>query len=254
MIGKILVIIADNWVFINSFFIDILYSIEIKVQGGEKLKKKDWYMVISNHQTWVDIVILQKIFHGKIPVLKFFLKKELIWVPILGLAWWALDFPFMKRYTKEQITANPKLKGKDIEITRKACEKFRTDPIAIMTFPEGTRFTGEKHEKQKSPYKHLLKPKAGGLSFTISSMGDQIHRLINVTIVYPEGIKPIWDFMCGRVGKINVFIESILIPEKFIGMNPEDKLHQNEFNTWLNALWHTKDALIDSDLKGKKNR
>lgn len=246
--GIILIKVANNWVFVNSFLIQILYPIEWSVQGADKLKKNDWYLVISNHQSWVDIVILQKVLYGKIPYIKFFLKKELIWVPILGLAWWALDFPFMKRYSKEEVEKNPKLKGKDIEITRKACEKFKTDPIAIMTFPEGTRFTKEKYEKQNPPYKHLLKPKAGGLSFTLSAMGDQIHRLINMTIVYPEGVKPIWDFICGKVKKIDVFVESIPIPDEFINMDPEDKNKQGKFNDWLNGLWRAKDKVIDSRL------
>ena len=101
--GKILVRVANNWVFINSMFIHYCFPVKWKVTGLEKLKKNDWYLVISNHQSWVDIIIIQKVLYGRIPYIKFFLKKELIWVPIMGLAWWALDFPFMKRHTKEEI-------------------------------------------------------------------------------------------------------------------------------------------------------
>ncbi len=67
------------------------------MQGVDSLHQRGWYLVSSNHQSWVDILVLQRIFHGRIPFLKFFLKQELIWVPVIGLAWWALDFPFMKR-------------------------------------------------------------------------------------------------------------------------------------------------------------
>ena len=246
--GKVLVRVANNWVFVNSYLVQLFYPIEWKITGVEKLKKDDWYLVISNHQSWVDIVILQKVLYGKIPYIKFFLKKELIWVPIMGLAWWALDFPFMKRFTKQEIEKNPQLKGKDIEITRKACEKFKTNYIAVMTFPEGTRITKEKHDRQKSPYKHLLKAKAGGLSFTISAMGDKFHRLLNVTIVYPDGVRTMWDFLCGQVRKVDVFVETLPIPEKFANSDLDDKIFQKEFNEWLNALWLKKDKLIDSDL------
>jgi 1-acyl-sn-glycerol-3-phosphate acyltransferase len=249
--GKILIRVANNWVFINSYFIHFFFPTEWEVTGLEKLKKKDWYLIISNHQSWVDILILQKVLYGRIPYIKFFLKKELIWVPIMGLAWWALDFPFMKRFTKEQVEKNPKLKGKDIEITRKACEKFKTDYVAVMTFPEGTRITKEKHDKQKSPYKHLLKPKAGGLSFTISAMGDKFHRLLNVTIVYPDGVRSMWDFLCGKVRKVDVFIETLPIPEKFAKADLEDKNFQKEFVEWLNAMWVSKDKVIDSALSNK---
>ncbi len=249
--GKILVRVANNWVFLNSFVIHHTFPIEWNIQGTEKLKKNDWYLVISNHQSWVDIVILQKVLYGRIPYIKFFLKKELIRVPIMGLAWWALDFPFMKRYTKEEVEKNPSLKGKDIEITRKACEKFKTDYVTVMTFPEGTRFTREKHNSQQSPYKHLLKPKAGGLSFTISAMGDKIHKLLNMTIVYPEGSGTMWDFLCGRIRKVDVFVETMLIPEKFINVDLDNERFQSEFKDWLNGLWKIKDELIESHLDKK---
>lgn len=249
--GKILIRVANNWVFVNSYFIHFFFPIEWKITGVEKLKKKDWYLVVSNHQSWVDILIIQKVLYGRIPYIKFFLKKELIWVPIMGLAWWALDFPFMKRFTKEEIEKNPKLKGKDIEITRKACEKFKTDYVAVMTFPEGTRFTEEKHDRQNSPFKHLLKPKAGGLSFTISAMGDRFHRLLNITIVYPDGVITMWDFLCGKLRKVDVFIDTIPIPENFAKADLEDKKFQNEFNEWLNGMWLKKDKLIETNLSTK---
>jgi len=249
--GKILIRVANNWVFVNSYFIHFFYPIEWKVTGVEKLNQNDWYLVISNHQTWVDILVLQKVLYGRIPYIKFFLKKELIWVPVMGLAWWALDFPFMKRFTKEEVQKNPNLKGKDIEITRKACEKFKTDYVTVMTFPEGTRITKEKHDRQKSPYKHLLKPKAGGLSFTISAMGDKFHRMLNVTIVYPDGVMSMWDFLCGKVRKIDVFVETIAIPENFARADLEDKKFQSVFLDWLNGLWLKKDKLIESNLSKK---
>jgi len=246
--GRILIRVANNWVFFNSAFVHFFYPIEWKITGVEKLKKKDWYLIVSNHQSWVDILIIQKVLHGKIPYIKFFLKKELIWVPIMGLAWWALDFPFMKRFTKEEIEKNPELKGKDIEITRKACEKFKSDYVAVMTFPEGTRITRDKHEKQNSPYRHLLKPKAGGLFFTISAMGDKFHRLLNITIVYPDGAGSMWDFLCGRIKKIDVFVETLPIPDQFSNADIENRKLQSEFNNWLNSMWEKKDKLIEKNL------
>ena len=244
----VLVRVANNWVLVNSKLIHIFFPIEWNVKGLEKLKKNDWYLVISNHQSWVDIIIIQKVLYGRIPYIKFFLKKELIWVPIMGPAWWALDFPFMKRHTKEEIAKNPSLKGKDIEITRKACEKFKTNPVTIMTFPEGTRFSKEKHDKQKSPYKHLLKPKAGGVSFTISAMGEHLHKLLNVTIVYPDGAGTMWDFFCRKVRKVDVFVEIVPIPADYVKADIDDPKFQKTFSSWLNDIWKKKDRLIESHL------
>ncbi|PKL37623.1 MAG: acyltransferase [Spirochaetae bacterium HGW-Spirochaetae-1] len=254
ILNKILIRVANNWVLINSLFIHYCFNIKWNITGLEKLKKKDWYLVISNHQSWVDIIIIQKILYGRIPYIKFFLKKELIWVPIMGPAWWALDFPFMKRYTKEQVARNPKLKGKDIEITRKACEKFKTEPVAIMTFPEGTRFTPEKHDMQNSPYEHLLKAKAGGVSFTISSMGEHLHKLLNITIIYPEGPKSLWDFLCRKIRSVDIVVETVDIPEHFVKANIEDPAFQKEFTGWLNEIWSKKDQLIHRITEEKKSR
>lgn len=216
-----------------------------EVTGIDNLSKKSWYLVIANHQSWTDIVVLQKVLTGKIPFLKFFLKKELIWVPVLGLAWWALDFPFMRRYTQSFLIKHPHLKGKDIEITKKACAKFKDMPVSIMNFVEGTRYTTQKHEQQESPFKNLLKPKSGGIGFVLSTMGDIITSILDVTIVYPEGNMSFWDFLCGRVHTIKVHVEEIEITDKFKGDYVDDPFFKNSFQQWLNSLWQEKDIRIE---------
>ena len=181
--SRILNAIAENWIGINGLNQKLTSHTRWDIQGTEALKRSDWYLVLSNHQSWVDILVLQRIFNRKIPFLKFFIKKELFWFPILGQAWWALDFPFIKRYSRDFLLKNPHLKGKDLEITRNACKKFKKIPVSIMNFVEGTRFTSEKHSRQNAPYRHLLRPKAGGIAFVLGAMGDQIHRILDVTIV-----------------------------------------------------------------------
>jgi len=90
--------IATVWIGNNNFFVRLLNRIEWHVEGDEGLERDQWYLVTCNHQSWADIMVVQNILNSRIPLMKFFLKKELIWVPLLGIAWWALDFPFMKRY------------------------------------------------------------------------------------------------------------------------------------------------------------
>lgn len=241
---------ATAWIGVNKYNQRLVANTHFKVTGDKDLSNKDWYLLISNHQSWVDILVLQRVFNRKIPFLKFFLKKELIWVPFLGLAWWALDFPFMRRYSKAFIAKHPELRGKDLEATRKACEKFRFKPVSIMNFVEGTRWTKEKSQNQQSPFDNLLLPKAGGMAFVLSTMGDKLHKLLDVTIHYPEGIPSFWDFVCGKVNKINVqirilAIEDLLKSESF-AMNYFDNPEQRErFQLWLTKLWHQK----DQDLK-----
>ena len=236
--------IAGSWIAINNWNIRLTNPASWDVQGIDALNKKGWYMVVANHQSWLDILVLQKIFHGKIPFLKFFLKKELIWVPFLGLAWWALDFPFMKRYTQSFLKKHPHLKGKDLKITQKACEKFKTMPVSVMNFLEGTRFTPEKHRRQQSPFVHLLKPKAGGIAFVLAAMGEQMHQMLNVTIAYPDGVRNFWQFLCGNVREIRVRVESLPIDPKLVGDYFTDKKFRVTFQNHLNVMWAEKDVLL----------
>jgi len=242
---RILIMIAERWIHNNTFLCRKILGIKVNVKGETNLPMKEWYLVISNHQSWSDIVVLQIVFNRKIPLLKFFLKKELIWVPLLGIAWWALDFPFMKRYTAEFLKRYPHLKGKDIEITKKACEKFSTTPVSVMNFVEGTRFTSQKHNRQKAPFKNLLKPKAGGTGFVFTAMGHQLHSILNVTIKYPQGDLNFWNFVCGRINRVDVLIEKIPVTDDLIGDYVSDPEYQKHFQKWLNDIWIEKDKIFD---------
>lgn len=236
---------AQNWVGCNALLTDHLLPTRFDVRGVEKLNIKGQYFIFSNHQTWNDIHVLQKTFYGKAPFFKFFLKQQLIWVPVLGLAWWALDFPFMKRYTKAEIAKNPSLKGKDIETTRKACEKFEGLPVSIFNFLEGTRFTKAKHDRQNSPYRHLLKPKAGGFAFTLAAMGQKLSAMQDVTIVYPQGAKTFWQFLKGEVKNVIVEVRELGIPAEFsTGDYENDAAFRARVQAWVAQLWAEKDLRI----------
>lgn len=235
---------ASNWVAINSGIQNLFTPVEYNVSGLEKLTMNDWYLVLSNHQSWVDILVLQRLLHGKIPFLKFFLKKELIYVPFLGIAWWALDFPFMKRYSQAFLKKNPHLIGSDIKTTRKACEKFKHKPVSVMNFIEGTRFTKAKHEKQKSPFKYLLRPKAGGIAFVLDAMGEHLTKVVNVTIHYPDGIPDFFQFISGKVKNISVSIQTFDVDSKIVGDYFNDKEFKQQFQRWVNQLWLDKDQTI----------
>ena len=240
---------ATAWIGVNNLNQRLLSNTTWHVNGLGQLTPHDWYLIIANHQSWVDILVLQRIFNRRIPFLKFFLKKELIWVPILGLAWWALDFPFMRRYTKAFLAKNPHMKGKDMETTRRACEKFQYKPVSIMNFVEGTRFTKAKHDAQQSPFTHLLKPRAGGVAFVLSAMGDQLHKLIDVTIDYPNGVPSFWDFVSGKVKEIRVEvmvtpIKNIMDGGFFSDTNFSDPEQRERFQQWLNSRWTEKDQLL----------
>jgi 1-acyl-sn-glycerol-3-phosphate acyltransferase len=240
--SRLLNMIAARWIAVNNLNLKIMNAVQWDVRGTEALRAGNWYLVLSNHQSWVDILVLQRIFHRRIPFLKFFIKQELIWMPFLGLAWWALDFPFVKRYSRAVLKRKPHLKGKDLEITRKACRKFKEIPVSIMNFAEGTRFTRSKHRKQKSPYTHLLRPRSGGIAFVLGAMGEQMTSILDVTIVYPQGAVSFWDMLCGRLKKVIVRVREIPVTEKLRGDYFNDDAYRAWFQDWLNRLWLEKDA------------
>ena len=238
--------IAWLWIGFNNLLSDTLHTIDWDVRGAEQLDANSWYLVTCNHQSWTDIPAIQHALNSKIPLLKFFLKQQLIWVPFLGIAWWALDFPFMRRHTKEQKARNPALHGKDIEATRAACEKFRYTPVTVFNFMEGTRFTPQKHAAQKSPYRNLLRPKAGGTAFVLGAMGESIQTMLDVTITYPRGNSGIWDYVSGRTQLIVIDIKTRRIPAHFLGMDYEnDSSKKADFQRWVSELWSEKDERID---------
>ncbi|MEZ4568607.1 MAG: acyltransferase, partial [Desulfobacterales bacterium] len=240
------------WIDSNSFIQRLAVNIRWDVQGLEGFSTDDSYLVISNHRSWTDIFVLQHIFNHRIPFLKFFLKKELMWVPVLGIAWWALDYPFMKRYSRQFVEKHPELKGKDMETTRKFCAKFKNSPVTVLNFLEGTRFNNEKHAKQNSPFAHLLLPKAGGIAVVLGSMGEYLTHIVDVTIVYPENKPPMpfWDFLQGKIPMVAVRIRKIDIPKEFLGKNYEtDEVFRKRFQEWINQLWVEKDETIASVFK-----
>ena len=238
--------IATAWIACNGAWMRLTQRTVWDVKGVDGLAYRGWYLVNANHQSWVDIFVLQRALNRRIPMLKFFLKQELIYVPVIGLAWWALDFPFMKRHGKADLRKNPALRGQDRETTRRACEKFALVPTSVMNFAEGTRFTAQKHKAQSSPYRHLLKPKAGALALALDAMGEKFQSLVDATIVYPDGVPSFWDFLCGRTGRIVLRVRQVPIPPTLgQGDYEADAAFRGVFHRWLAELWEAKDREID---------
>ncbi|MGY6631471.1 MAG: acyltransferase [Wenzhouxiangella sp.] len=249
---RLLMAIAASWIDVNSGMMDRLTDTRVTVHGLPERAMDGHFMVLSNHQSWVDIPVLQKVFNRRLPMLRFFLKSQLIWVPVLGLAWWALDFPFMKRYSRQQIEKNPALAGRDIEATRKACEKFRHIPVSIVNFAEGTRFRASRHQQQNSPFKHLLKARAGGTAFVLDAMGESIDTLIDVTVHYPDGPAELPDLFANRISEVQVHIRTLPIPSELRrGDYQNDPVFRDQFQAWLNQLWQEKDRQLEAMQRGE---
>ncbi|WP_395693924.1 acyltransferase [Piscinibacter sp.] len=237
---RLLNAIANRWVANNNAWIHAVNRSRWDVQGVAGLHRRGWYLVSSNHQSWVDILVLQRCLQGRAPFLKFFIKRELIWVPLVGLVWWALDFPFMKRGRGHGARSS------DLKTTREACEKFKRIPTAVMNFVEGTRFTPAEHEAQGSPDRHLLKPKIGGLGIALATMGEQFESMLDVTIVYPHGTPTFWELLSGRLDAVLVRVQPRDIPAEVLGGDPVgDKAYRQRLTAWIEGLWVEKDEQIE---------
>lgn len=230
---------------INCWIAQISTHGKWNVLGTGTLKKNGWYLMVSNHCSWLDILVLGNIFNRKIPSLKFFMKKELLWqLPLAGLACYVLDYPFMSRHSHEQVKKNPKLKGKDIETTKKACNVLRDYPATLINFLEGTRFTEAKKERQHSPYQYLLKPRAGGVAVVLHELQDVLSGIINVTICYPGKTPSLWEFVCGDFKEIVVRYEVLPITPDLIGHYHEDRNFRTHIQHYFNAVWQRNDEML----------
>jgi len=243
--------IAQSWAWCVVRVFRVLHHTRYEFSGDRDVDRRHSYLLICNHQSWVDIPVLLETFNNQLPFYRFFLKRELIWLPLLGVAFWALEYPFMKRYSKEYLEKHPEKRGEDLKATQKACERMRGIPATIINYPEGTRFTPVKHQRQDSPYRHLLRPKAGGISFALSSLGDQIDSILDVTIHYPDGIPGFWEFLANGVSRIQVHVRRVSIdPELRKGDYQNDPEFRARFQQWMNRLWEEKDQLLE-EMKGQ---
>ena len=237
--------LAESWIGFNSWMMDHMTTLQVDMGCDGVLDREGHYLVLCNHRSWVDILVLQKVFNRRIPFMRFFLKQELFWVPLLGLAWWALDFPFMRRHTKSQLQKRPDLAGRDIAATRRACAKFLGMPVSIMIFPEGTRFTPAKHAQQQSPYADLLKPKSGGMAYALDAMGEGLRQILDVTLHYPNGTPGMADLIADRVKQVRLEVRVREIPQTIrAGDYENDRAFRTEFQSWMNGLWRDKQALL----------
>jgi 1-acyl-sn-glycerol-3-phosphate acyltransferase len=237
------------WTMSNRWMIKRLKLIEPEIHwhGRQHLSPEQWYLVVCNHQTWADILLLQTYLLDDIPPLKFFTKSQLIWLPFIGLAMSVLGFPYVKRVSKEQIKKNPALRNADKNNVLQACEGFKNHPTSILNFAEGTRLTAEKYQRQNGELKHLLNPKPGGITYMLEGMGDELHGLVNATLIYPDGVPTFWDFLQGKCRRVIFDARYCPIPE-LEDKDSGDISYKASVARWVQRLWDEKDALISDYL------
>lgn len=251
---KTVIKITNHWISSNNALIDnILPRKDWRIRLPDDVHVDGKYLLVSNHQSWVDTSIVQYISENRLPLTRFFTKFELIYIPIVGQAFYFLDFPMMRRHSKEAVAKNPALKGQDIAEAKRACALLKDKPFTLLNYLEGTRFTQEKHDKQHSPYQHLLKPRAGGLSLAINALGEEIDGILDMTIVYPDGVPTYSDLWKGNIKRLGVDVRHIEIPKPLFesiqnGGYESDEAVKAQMFEWVEQIWREKDQRISQML------
>lgn len=251
--------VTNRWIHANNALINnILPRKDWRIDLPDNVHSDGKYLLISNHQSWVDTSIVQYISENRLPLTRFFTKFELIFIPVIGQAFYFLDFPMMRRHSKEAIAKNPALKGKDIEEAKRACAMLKNKPFTLLNYIEGTRFTKHKRDEQNSPYTHLLKPRAGGLSLAINALGADIDGILDMTIVYPDGAPTYSDLWKGNIKRLGVDVRYIEMPDDLLVTMQDNDLANDpvtkaKFFDWIATTWQQKDQRITDMLADFEN-
>ncbi len=244
--------IAEVWIMIVVGCFRLSYDTRIEVTGDTDFDRRRSYLLLCNHLSWVDVPVLLWAFELRLPFYRFFLKHSLVWLPLLNIAFWALEYPFIRFRSRSYLERHPEKRGEGLQAARRACKRMRGIPATVVNFPEGALFTPSRHQQQESDYRHLLRPHAGGPSLVISAMGEQLDALLDVTIHYPDGPPSIPDFLLDRVRVVHVHVRRLAIPDELVGGDYQnDPEFRHRFRAWINDLWNSKDALIE-DLKKRE--
>jgi 1-acyl-sn-glycerol-3-phosphate acyltransferase len=208
---------------LDTFWMQHILGIELVIKGKTNTHQSP--VVMCNHQSWFDIPLVQHVITGNGPIIKFLVKREIVWIPVIGWICLVLNFPRLRR-GKNNGTGES-----DFSIIRKASKGHGNDSGALLIFPEGTRFSEAKKVKQKTLYHHLLKPKAGGLRM-IKQHASADTNLVDITINYHQKNVHIWNCLRADPAKITITIEHYNLKEI------------DDIETWLNNRWLEKDKLL----------
>lgn len=231
------------WVSINHFIFRYLLFAKITIIGAEHVDAKKNYLVIANHQSWLDILMLEEALYRRSGFSRYFIKKNLLHIPLSGWACRILYYPSMHRITKSQLAKNPERRGQDVETTKRACRKLKGIYFKLNNFPEGTRFTEEKYAKQAGKYQYLLEPKTGGIAHALYILQDHLDGILDLTILFAK--KPnVLKFFLGMPCPVTIVVKKLPITPDLIGQYENDQAYRIHIQQFVSSLWQQKEALI----------
>lgn len=138
--NKVMYGLMFSFGWVSVFMICLFNCVDIECLVYGELFKDCWYLIIVNYLSYFDIILFIEFVINCIFVFKFFFKKELIWLLFVGFGVWVFDMLFMYRYICVYLEKYLEKKGKDFEIIKVYCEKFRMVFIMVINFVEGIWF------------------------------------------------------------------------------------------------------------------
>jgi 1-acyl-sn-glycerol-3-phosphate acyltransferase len=235
----------SNWVSTNDWWFRHMLGLRWDLDTNLERDFSRPHLLIANHRSWVDVFLILSQMNGRLTLPRVFMKSSLRWLPLIGSATYIMGFPQVKRYSKELIAKKPHLAGKDLQTTRKACERFKRYPNNLLSFVEGTRFTDKKHQQQQSPYQTLLKPRARGIAYVLEALPGHFDHIVDFTIYYPQAQHSFWDLLTGRLQQATIRVHTVPLPTQFqqLDFHPAEK-DKPVFFAWFNQYWTEKDQRL----------
>jgi len=227
------------WIFMVTRILQLLGHPGPQIEQPLTLDPNGRYLILCNHVSWSDILVLLQLFGARMPFPRFLAKRQMLWIPLIGAAIWVLDFPLLRR---SKAGAPPERAAADREAVARTCRRLGRGAFSLVIFPEGTRFSAEKHRRQESPYAHLLRPKAGGLGVALEHLGTRLDGVVDVTIDYSDAEMTYLDYLGTTRSMARARVELRPVPAGAC----RDEASREALLAWLNALWAEKDARLEA--------
>lgn len=231
---------------VDNILLQRLLGIRFDVNGLEGMDPTRNYLVISNHRSWADILVLQSLLIRGAPIIKFIVKSEIVFIPLVGLICWAYEYPFVKRQSLKDKSRKNDNRKRDLQTIDAQLAVLGKHPTTIINFLEGTRFSLVKSKKHNSPHRHLLKAKAGGLSYILKTFGSQIDTVLDFTLAYDAEEPVFWKFLGGACKQVKVDVRHISMETLLAKMGSQlDNISYEDVSNWLTSFWEEKDQKME---------
>jgi len=210
-----------------------------RIERGEG---EEHTVIIMNHHTELDWLYSWMVGDrmGVLGNCRVFAKHSLKYAPIIGWAWALSDVIFLRRdWKKDEATMAEKL------------EKLYSypSPVWLLIFPEGTRFSHEKHKASQEfaqkegneelpSLKHHLIPRTKGFNFLVEKINrEKVKNIYDVTLVEDPNHAhfSMANLLAGKKTVGNIYVRRI--PMEDIPRDAEGS------SKWLMKLFEEKDAL-----------